>query len=43
MMSNCSYSKSTCFLTDDRVDVLGRVLPKSTDAGALSGHSEAGQ
>lgn len=31
------------FLTDDRVDALGRVLPERADAGALGGHGEAGE
>lgn len=31
------------FLTNDRVDILGCILSKSTDAGALSWHSETGQ
>lgn len=30
-------------LTDDGVDVLGRVFPEGADAGALGGHGEAGQ
>lgn len=31
------------FLTDDGVDVLGRVLSKSADAGTFSWHSKAGK
>lgn len=37
------YVNYVYFLTNDRVDILGRILSKSTDAGTLSWNSETGQ
>lgn len=38
-----NINRKRSFLTDDRVDILGRVFSKSTDTGALSRHGKAGQ